>query len=218
MAMKESLKVLVVDDHSVVREGITLALKATRSEVQIAQAESLAAAQSRLAVEEFDVAVIDIHLQDGSGLDLVSWIRKNSTKMGVIVFSMSSHPEHILAAMDIGASGFLEKSAPIEDLIEMIESAASNPFVFRCRDLPRALSHRRSSTSLTARESVIVELLPTGDTYSELADRLFISESTLKSHLRSIYRKLNARNRVEAINAAKRLGILPPTDPTSTAN
>lgn len=218
MAMKEPLKVLIVDDHSVVREGVALALRARRSEVHIGESKSVTEAQSRLAVEKFDVAVIDIHLQGSSGLELVSWIRKNSKEMGVIVFTMSTHPEHILAAMDNGASGFLEKSAPIEDLIEMIESAARNPLIFRCRDLPRALSHRRSATPLTARELVIVEMLPAGDTYSELADRLFISESTLKSHLRSIYRKLRARNRVEAINAAKRLGILSPTDPTSTAN
>ena len=121
MAMKESIRVLVVDDHSVVREGVALALKASTPEVHVGQAESLAEAQSRLAVEEFDVAVVDIHLREGSGLELVTWIRKNSAQMGVIVFSMSSHPEHILAAMDNGASGFLEKSAPIEELIEMIE-------------------------------------------------------------------------------------------------
>ena len=218
MGMRESLRVLIVDDHAVVREGIALALKASRSEVYVGQVESIAEAQSRLAVEEFDVAVIDIHLRGSSGLELVGWIRKNSDRMGVIVFSMSSHPEQILAAMDNGASGFLEKSAPIDELIEMIESAARNPLVFRSRDLPRALSHRRTKTPLTARELVILELLPAGATYAELSDQLFISESTLKSHLRSIYRKLNARNRVEAINEARRLGILSPTDPTTTAS
>lgn len=217
MEMKQLLSVLIVDDHSVVREGVSLALLATRPEARITQAASFSEAQSRLAVDSFDVAIIDIHLGDNSGLELVAWIRKISASMGIIVFSMSSHPEQILAAMDHGASGFLEKSAPIEELIEMIESAARNPRGFRSPELPRALNLRRSTTTLTPREVEILEILPSGETYAELASRLFISESTLKSHLRSIYRKMDSRNRTEAINQARRLGILPPIDPRSTA-
>lgn len=215
MAELNALRVLVVDDHAVVREGVAQALTRARGETLISHAASFAQAQSRLAVEEFDVAVIDIHLEDNSGLELVLWIREISRTMGIIVFSMHSHPEYILAAMDNGASGFLEKSAPIGELIDMIEQAAKHPLLFQCHDLARALSYRRSKTTLTARELEILHLLPSGDTYTELADRLFISESTLKSHLQSIYRKLTARNRLEAINEARQLGILPPIDPNS---
>ena len=215
MAGMKPLRVLVVDDHVVVREGVAQALARVRSETFISHAATFSEAQSRLATKEFDVAVVDIHLQDNSGLELVLWIRELSQTMGIIVFSMNSHPEYILAAMDNGASGFLDKSAPIADLVEMIESSAKSPLLFRCHDLPKALSYKRSKTSLTARELEILILLPTGDTYTELADRLFISESTLKSHLQSIYRKLTARNRLEAINEARRLGILPPSDPNS---
>lgn len=217
MADVNSLRVLVVDDHAVVREGVAQALMRARSETLISHAASFAQAQSRLASEKFDVAVVDIHLEDNSGLELVIWIRELSKSMGIIVFSMNSHPEYILAAMDNGASGFLEKSAPISELVEMIESSAKNPLLFRCHDLPKALSYKRSKTTLTARELEILQILPSGDTYTELADRLFISESTLKSHLQSIYRKLTARNRLEAINEARQLGILPPSDPKSNA-
>lgn len=215
MAELKELRVLVVDDHAVVREGVAQALTRLRNGTLITHAASFTQAQSRLASEAFDVAVIDIHLQDNSGLELVLWIRELSKTMGIIVFSMNSHPEYILAAMDYGASGFLDKSAPIGDLVEMIESSSKNPLLFRSHDLPKALSYKRSKTTLTPRELEILQLLPSGETYTELAEHLFISESTLKSHLQSIYRKLTARNRVEAINQARRLGILPPNDPSS---
>lgn len=221
MEVSSLLKILIVDDHAVVREGVARALNSLRqvkgemTESSIAHAASSTEAQARLATESFDVAIVDIHLADSSGLELVLWIREHSLAMGVIVFSMNSHPEYILAAMDNGASGFLDKSAPITDLVDMIEIVSRNPLTFQCKDLQRALAYRRSKTTLTPREIEILQMLPTGRTYTELANGFFISESTLKSHLQSIYRKLTARNRLEAINEARRLGILPPNDPNS---
>jgi DNA-binding NarL/FixJ family response regulator len=217
MALTTPLKVLIVDDHAVVREGVARALMAVRSESLVSHAATFTEAQSHLASGSFDVAVIDIHLADNSGLELVLWIRENSLTIGVIVFSMNNHPEYILAAMDNGASGFLDKSAPISELIEMIDVVSRNPLMFQCKELQRALAYRRSKTTLTPREIEILQRLPTGDTYMELAEHFFISESTLKSHLQAIYRKLMARNRLEAINEARRLGILPPSDPNSTS-
>ena len=217
MEVRAPLRVLIVDDHSVVREGVARALTAHRSDSLVTQATTSDEARARLAAERYEVAIVDIHLTDNSGLELVLWIREQSLTMGVIVFSMNNHPEYILAAMDNGASGFLDKSAPITDLLEMIEIVSRNPLMFQCKELQRALAYRRSKTTLTPREIEILQLLPSGQTYTELAQHFFISESTLKSHLQSIYRKLIARNRLEAINEARRLGILPPSDPNSIA-
>lgn len=216
MEVRTPLKVLIVDDHAVVREGVARALMAHRSDSLVMQATTSEEARARLAAGTFEVAIVDIHLTDNSGLELVLWIREQSLTMGVIVFSMNNHPEYILAAMDNGASGFLDKSAPITDLLEMIDIVSRNPLMFQCKELQRALAYRRSKTTLTPREIEILQLLPSGQTYTELAQHFFISESTLKSHLQSIYRKLIARNRLEAINEARRLGILPPSDPNST--
>ena len=214
---KKPLRLLIVDDHAVVREGVAKALQNSGDEHLIVQAATSSEARARLSAAEFDIAIVDIHLPDNSGLELVPWIRELSTTLGVIVFSMNNHPEYILAAMDNGASGFLDKSAPISDLIEMIEVVAINPLIFQCKDLQRALNYRRSQTTLTPREIEILQLLPSGRTYTEMAEHLFISESTLKTHLQSVYRKLVSRNRMEAINEARRLGILPPIDPNSIA-
>jgi DNA-binding NarL/FixJ family response regulator len=209
-----SIKVLVVDDHAVVREGVKRALNSKSGFEVDSEAASFAEAQGKISFAPPDVAVVDIHLQDSSGLELVTWIREISSDIGVIVFSMSNHPEYILAAMDNGASGFLDKNEPITELVKAIEIVALKPLGFYCKDLPRALSYRREKTSLTLRELEILQLLPSGKSYEEMAAQAFISESTLKTHLQSIYRKLVVRNRVEAINEARRLGILPPIDPS----
>lgn len=213
---KGSLNLLIVDDHAVVREGVKRAIDHGNAQHIISEAASFAEAQARIALKPPDVVVVDIHLPDNSGLELVVWIRELSQTMGIVVFSMNNHPEYILAAFDNGASAFLDKNSPISELIETIEVASQRPLIFQCKDWNLALTYRREKTTLTARELEILQQLPTGKTYLEMAEALFISESTLKTHLQSIYRKLAARNRVEAINQARRLGILPPNDPNST--
>lgn len=217
MVTGAQLRLLIVDDHAVVREGVAKALQNSGRDHSVVQAATSSEARAELASTKFDIAIVDIHLPDNSGLELVLWIREISTTMGIIVFSMNNHPEYILGAMDNGASGFIDKSAPITELIEMIEIVTFNPLIFHCKDLQRALNYRRSQTTLTPREIEILQLLPSGRTYTEMAEHLFISESTLKTHLQSVYRKLVARNRMEAINEARRLGILPPSDPNSIA-
>ncbi|MFM2127115.1 MAG: hypothetical protein RL287_593 [Actinomycetota bacterium] len=211
-----SLKLLIVDDHAVVREGVKRAIHGSDRKYMITEAATFAEAQARIALLPPDVVVIDIHLPDNSGLELVLWLRDISQTMGIVVFSMNNHPEYVLAAFDNGASAFIDKSSPLSELLDTIDLAARLPLQFHCKDWSQALTYRREKTTLTARELEILQHLPSGRTYVEMAEALFISESTLKTHLQSIYRKLNARNRVEAINQARRLGILPTSDPNST--
>ena len=213
---KGSLNLLIVDDHAIVREGVKRAIQGSERKHTIAEAATFAEAQARIALLPPDVVVIDIHLPDNSGLELVLWIRELSQTMGIVVFSMNNHPEYVLAAFDNGASAFIDKGSPISELIDTIDLASRLPLQFHCKDWNQALTYRREKTTLTARELEILQLLPSGKTYIEMAEALFISESTLKTHLQSIYRKLSARNRVEAINQARRLGILPTIDPNST--
>jgi len=213
---KGSLNLLIVDDHAVVREGVKRAIQSSDRNHIVAEAASFAEAQARIALLPPDVVVIDIHLPDNSGLELVLWLRELSQTIGIVVFSMNNHPEYVLAAFDNGASAFIDKSSPVSELIDTIELAVRLPLQFHCKGWSQALTYRREKTTLTARELEILQQLPKGRTYLEMAEALFISESTLKTHLQSIYRKLNSRNRVEAINQARRLGILPTSDPNST--
>jgi DNA-binding NarL/FixJ family response regulator len=110
--------------------------------------------------------------------------------------------------MESGASSHVDKAAPIEELIEAIKRSAAAPHNFSARKITEAISAKNRVVGLTPREIEILEILPTGDTVTQIAARLFISVSTTKTHLASIYRKLGAVNRVQAINAARRAGLL----------
>jgi DNA-binding NarL/FixJ family response regulator len=210
-----ALSILIVDDHAVVREGVKRALARKMEGSIFFEASSASQAQEITTGQRPNVAIIDIHLPDSSGLELASWARSEISDLGIIIFSMAQHPEYILNAYDLGASAFVDKAAPISELVEAIEIVTLNPLGFHCKDVGKALAYRREKTTLTARELEILRILPTGKKYEEISAALFISESTLKSHLQAIYRKLIVRNRVEAINEARRLQILLPADPNS---
>jgi DNA-binding NarL/FixJ family response regulator len=152
---------------------------------------------------------VDLHLPDGNGLEVIAWARALSQQMGIVALTFSKFPEHILACMESGASSYVDKSAPLSELITAIKTSSTSPLTFTARKITDAISLKNQSVGLTARELEILEILPTGDTVTQMAQHLFVTESTIKTHLAAIYRKLDATNRVQAINAARRLGLLP---------
>ena len=153
--------------------------------------------------------MVDLHLPDGSGLEIIAWARALSQQMGIVALTFSTQPEHILACMQSGASAHVSKSAPIKELVDAIEKSVLSPLSFSTRRATDLISKRNESIGLTARELEVLEILPTGDTVTQIATRLFVSEATVKSHLAAIYRKLKVANRVKAINAARLAGLLP---------
>jgi DNA-binding NarL/FixJ family response regulator len=204
-----SIRILVVDDHILVREGLRRALSRENEFSVIGEAASKREALVQIPHHSPDVLVVDLHLPDGNGLEVIAWARALSQQMGIVALTFSKFPEHILACMESGASSYVDKSAPISELISAIKTSSLNPLTFAARKITDAISLKNQSVGLTARELEILEILPTGDTVSQMAQHLFVTESTIKTHLASIYRKLGATNRVQAINAARRLGLLP---------
>jgi two-component system response regulator DevR len=204
-----SIRILVVDDHILVREGLRRALSRENEFSVIGEAASKREALVQIPHHSPDVLVVDLHLPDGNGLEVIAWARALSQQMGIVALTFSKFPEHILACMESGASSYVDKSAPISELISAIKTSSLNPLTFTARKITDAISLKNQSVGLTARELEILEILPTGDTVSQMAQHLFVTESTIKTHLASIYRKLGATNRVQAINAARKLGLLP---------
>lgn len=204
-----SIRILVVDDHILVREGLRRALSRENEFSVVGEAASKREALVQIPHHSPDVLVVDLHLPDGNGLEVIAWARALSQQMGIVALTFSKFPEHILACMESGASSYVDKSAPISDLISAIKTSSLNPLTFTSRKITDAISLKNQSVGLTARELEILEILPTGDTVSQMAQHLFVTESTIKTHLASIYRKLGATNRVQAINAARKLGLLP---------
>ena len=201
------MKLLIVDDHKIVREGIANIAKLESMEV-VGEAGNKDEAIALLAATSPDVVTVDLSLPDGSGLEIVRFARRNSQKIGIVVLSILDDDSNLIASMNAGASGFVSKTAGLEEILSAIYSAYRSPLSFTSKGLVRAVNSRVFKGTLTTRELEIVAKLPTGLNGEELAKELFITESTLKTHLSSIYRKLQVRNRSGAVSEAKRRGLI----------
>ncbi len=203
------LRVLVIDDHAIVREGLRRLVNRVEGIKIVGEAASKKEAIAQISHHNPDVIVVDLHLPDGSGLEVVAWARSLSQSIGIVVLTMSNMPEHVLASMQSGASSHIDKTAPVGELLQAIKMSANKPLSFTARKLTEAIAAKNRGIGLTPREIEILEKLPSGDTILQIAAALFVTESTIKTHLSAIYRKLNAENRVQAINNARKFGLLP---------
>ena len=201
-------RVLVIDDHPLIRSGIRRAISATDQLDLVGEAASKAEALAQISHHNPDAIVVDLNLPDGSGLEIIAWGRALSQRLGIVALTVQDLPEHVLACMQSGASAHVSKNAPISELIKAIQRSLQTPLTFQSRRITDAIALQNQGVGLTPRELEILEILPSGDTVTEIATRLFVSISTVKTHLAAIYRKLGATNRVQAINAARRAGLL----------
>lgn len=202
-----SSRALIIDDHAVVRSGIRKALE-VRGEIEVFEAASRAEALAQIALVSPHLIVVDINLPDGSGLEIVSWVRTISTEIAIVVLTFNDSDDQLLAAMKAGASAFVNKSAPLPELMAAIAHAQASPRSFAAQEIVDALQRKHLKFGLSQRELQIITMLPTDEQLSTLAKSLFISESTLKTHLTHIYRKMSVKNRLQAINVARKTGLL----------
>jgi len=200
-------RALIIDDHAVVRSGIRRALE-SRGDIHVFEAASKAEALAQIAHVSPQLLIIDINLPDGSGLEIVSWVRTISTEMAIVVLTFNESDDFLLSAMRAGASAYVNKSAPLTELTAAVDHALASPGSFAAKEIVDALQRKQLKFGLSQRELQILALLPTDEPLSILAKSLFISESTLKTHLTHIYRKLGVKNRLQAINVARKAGLL----------
>lgn len=205
-----TVRVLLVDDHALIREGLCRAFEQTEDLEVVGEAGSVEEALVMVRALEPDVAVVDVNLGDGSGIDLVKQLRTRRADMGLVVCTMYEGDEHLMAALEAGASGFVLKSAPADDVVTAARQAAAAPGSFTAHDLAGAMRRRmlQPQVRLTPREGEILALLAEGHSVAVLAQRLYISQSTAKTHMSKLYDKLGAQNRTQAIMAAVRLGLV----------
>jgi DNA-binding NarL/FixJ family response regulator len=204
-----AVTVLLVDDHPVVRDGVTLLLTDAGLQV-VGQASSLAEGMRLTGSVRADVLVVDVALGDGSGLDLVRLVRRKRPGMGIVVLTMHDDDATLLAALDAGASSLVLKTSSSEEVLAMVRRAATAPDSFTAAGLAEAL-HRRSRDvrpALTSRETEVLQRLAVGDSVAGIAKRLYLSESTIKTHIASLYAKLGAHNRASAVTAAVRFRLV----------
>lgn len=225
------MKILLVDDHTLVRNGLVQLIKICVDGAEVTEAGSAEEALDVLSREQHDVALVDIRLPGQSGLELLQEVRRAWPKLPVIMLTNYDHPEYVKSAMAAGAAGYLLKDSTPADLSQAITvalsgagnvmsaRAISNLFdETRAAELPSdANGHRPANEArLTRRETEILELLAAGHSNREISKRLFLSEKTVKAHLATVFRKLGVNNRTQAAMMAVSMGlgpVLPPTLP-----
>ena len=197
------MKVLIVDDHAVVRHGLKSAVE-SHGHVVVAVAGSINEARAFMAQTNPDAIIVDINLPDGSGFDLVSWARKVSPATAIVVLTLNDGADYVRAAKSAGANAFVVKNAPLSDLLAAIDFSISSPSAFSSKNILIA----GVDSGLTAREIDVLQSISHGSSNAAIATNLFISVPTVKSHVSSILRKLNADNRVQALSIARERGLL----------
>lgn len=218
----EQVKILIVDDHALVRRGLNYVVKEGFPDAEVTEAESSAAALEALrGGVSVDLALVDVRMPDLDGLELLRTIRIEWEELPVIMLSTYDNAPYVRRALADGAAGYLLKDATPEDLAQAIKVALSgsgnvlSPRViqnlFEDQDSARGVNGngRRNEYSLTQRENDILALLSEGRSNREIAQHLYLSEKTVKAHLAAIFRKLGVTNRTQAAMVAVQMGVGP---------
>lgn len=202
--MTDVVRVMVVDDHAVVRAGLQALLSGDEGVEFVGEARTADEAVQRAGAYRPDVVLMDLQLGDGvDGVEATRRLLALDAPPHVLVLTTYDADTDINRAIDAGATGYLLKAGPPEELFQAIRAAARGEAALSPQIASRLLRRSRSpEQALSAREVEILELLAHGLGNRELAQKLFISEATVKTHLVHVYAKLGVDNRTAAVNAA----------------
>jgi DNA-binding NarL/FixJ family response regulator len=200
-------KLVIVDDHEALREGLVALLRGHGLEV-VGTAGNVAAGIDLVEHAEPDVAIVDIRLPDGSGIELTRELLAQRPELGVVLYTGDADAELLYSGLDSGARGYALKAGSMEELGAAIERVAQggsyvDPRLDRILLSPRATARL---PQLSPREREIMHLMAEGRTAEAIADEISVSVETVRTHVRNVIRKLQARNRVHAIALALERG------------
>ncbi len=209
--MNEKIKILIVDDHPVVRDGL-VAILSTQSDFEIVgEAPTGLEAVSHYQQYHPDVILLDLEMPQMDGVAVIRRLRKIDDGVKVVVFTAFDSDERILGAVQAGAKGYILKGAPRAELFNAIRVVHGGGSLLQpvvASRLMRKLSDSPGSEDLSPRELDVLRLVTQGKQNKEIAAELFITERTVKFHISSILSKLNAGNRTEAVSIAVQQGIV----------
>ena len=208
--MTQRVGVLIVDDHPVVRTGLRGMLEGRPEFVVLGEAENGEEAVEMAGRLAPDVVLMDLRMPGIDGVEATARIRKALPRINVLVLTTSDSGADILRAVEAGATGYVLKDAPREEIYGAIRAAAEGKPLL-APDVAAHLVERvrwPSEEGLSGREVEVLELVAQGKGNKEIARTLWISEATVKSHLLHVYDKLGAADRASAVAAAMRRGIL----------
>jgi DNA-binding NarL/FixJ family response regulator len=203
------IKVLLVDDHPVVREGLRGMLAGETDIAVVAEAGSAAEAVAAARAGEPDVVLMDLRMPGGDGVEATMRVLDQRPGARVVVLTTYETDADILRAVEAGAAGYLLKDATRQELAQAIRAAARGETVLAPSVAAKLVSRMRSPVELSRREIEVLRLVARGHTNAEVGRKLLISEATVKTHLLRTFAKLGVADRTAAVTAALERGILP---------
>jgi DNA-binding NarL/FixJ family response regulator len=206
------IRVLLADDHAIVRAGIRQFLEKAGDIQVVAEADDGDSAKLLIQQKQPDVAVLDIQMPKSSGIDVTRWLRANIPTVGVLILTAFDDDPYVLAVIQAGANGYVLKTASPADLIQAVRDVHAGKSVLDAgvtQKLLSQLSHPNGASqveALTSREMEVLELVAKGFTNKAIGMQLGISDRTVQGHLAHIFNKLQAGSRTEAVMRAVSLG------------
>ncbi len=208
--MTERTRVLIADDHPVVRAGLRDMLSTQADFDVVAEAVNGAEAVTLTTQLQPNVVLMDLRMPEMDGVQAIAQIKDQHQDVQILVLTTYDSDSDILPAVEVGATGYLLKDAPRGELFQAIRAAAQGKPVLNSSVTARLMERMRSPTveALTSREIDVLKLVAKGAHNKQIASQLYITEATVKSHLIRIYGKLGVDDRTAAVTKALEQGIL----------
>ena len=214
----DTIKILIVDDHEVVRDGIAAMLGRQPDFSVIGEANNGKAAVEQAGDLRPDLILMDLRMPEMTGVEAMRHIRRENAEVKFIVLTTYDSDEYIFDAIEAGAKGYLLKDASREELFQavravhwgesLIEPGVASRLLDRLAQLSRQSRQPPVSNILSERETEVLQQMATGAANKAIASTLSISESTVKTHIANIFQKLGVNQRTEAVTKAMSIGII----------
>lgn len=209
------IRLMLVDDHAVLRDGLRNIISVVEDIEVVGEAVSGEDALIQVEKCQPDLILMDINMPNKNGVEVTGILKKKYPRIKILVLTMHSHEEYFMSAIREGADGYLLKDAPSDQVVEAIRTVARGESVIHPSMTRKLLAFHQQKqteqedTSLTEREREVLICLVEGLSNKEIADRLFISDKTVKIHVSKIFKKLNVKSRSQVVIHAVQRQLVP---------